>query len=73
MSVPFSAPSVLRIRGLFDTWFRDPGWVKNQDEMHIPDHFRELKNNFLDKILNFLMHHNLFDPGSGMEKNSDPG
>jgi hypothetical protein len=24
--------SVLRIRGFFDPWFRDPGWVKNQDE-----------------------------------------
>jgi hypothetical protein len=50
--------------------FLTPGWVKNPDPgIRIRDeqprsYFRELRNNFLGKILKF------FDanPGSGMEK-----
>ncbi len=47
------------IRCLFDPWIRDPWWVKNQDP---GSYFRELRNNFWDKILKFVD----ADPGSGI-------
>jgi len=34
----------IRIRGLFDSWIRDPGWVKKSRSgsgMNIPDHVSE--------------------------------
>jgi hypothetical protein len=62
------------IRFLFDSWIRDPGWVKNQDpssgsgsEMNNPDHiFKSLDQYFKSKYLNSLMR---IRDG----KNSDPG
>ncbi len=65
----------IRIRGLFDPWIRDPGWVTYQDPgygsgMNNQDHISEcLETFFWVKILKFFD----ADPGwkkfgSGMKK-----
>jgi hypothetical protein len=59
-----------RIRCLFDTWIRDPGWVKSQDpdpgsRINYPDHiFKSLETIFWVKILKFSD----ADPGPGWKK-----
>jgi hypothetical protein len=79
----------IRIRGLFDPWIRDPGWVKNQDPdpdpgpgsgMKLPGpYFRELRNHFFGlKYLNSLLqiqYPENSDSGSVIRdgKISDPG
>jgi hypothetical protein len=58
----------IRIRGLFDPWIRDPGWVKYQDPgygsgMNNKDHISEsLETMFWVKILEF------FDADPGRKK-----
>jgi hypothetical protein len=58
----------IRIRGLFDPWIRDPGWVKKSGSrfgMNNPDHISEsLETIFWVKILKFFD----ADPGSGMKR-----
>jgi hypothetical protein len=61
------------IRRIFDPWIRDPGWVKNPD--NIPDHFSEnLETIFWVKILKLFDvdpdpgYVGLFYPRSGMGK-----
>ncbi len=54
------------IRCLFDPWMRGPGsWIQDEQPN---SYFWELKQTWI-KILKFFD----ADPGSGMEKNSDPG
>ncbi len=51
----------------FDTWIRDPGWVKNRDPDPHGSYFRELRNIFFGlKYLNSLMEMLIRDkyPGS---------
>ncbi len=58
------------IRCIFDPWIRDPGWVKNQD--NISDHISEsLETIFWVKILKFFDVDP--DPGSVIFFTLDPG
>ncbi len=67
---------VFRIRGIFDSWILDPGWVKNQDQdqgWKSRNYISEsLKTIFRVKMLKFFDADPesgiFFGPGSGMKK-----